>query len=36
MADLESLLARLLQNRVAFVVVGGFAAVAHGVSVIFC
>jgi hypothetical protein len=34
MPDLESLLERLVQNRVAFVVVGGFAAVAHGVSLV--
>jgi hypothetical protein len=30
--DLESLLHRLIQGEVEFVVVGGFAAVAHGVS----
>jgi hypothetical protein len=30
--DLESLLNRLIQGEVEFVVVGGFAAVAHGVS----
>jgi hypothetical protein len=30
--DLESLLSRLIQGDVEFVVVGGFAAVAHGVS----
>jgi hypothetical protein len=34
MPDLESLLERLVQNRVAFVVVGGFAAVAHGVTLL--
>jgi hypothetical protein len=34
MPDLESLLERLVQQRVAFVVVGGFAAVAHGVSLL--
>ena len=32
MPDLESLLSRLIQREVEFVVVGGFAAVAHGVS----
>jgi hypothetical protein len=32
--DLESLLERLVRSRVAFVVVGGFAAVAHGVSLL--
>lgn len=32
MPDLESLLDRLVRARVEFVVVGGFAAVAHGVS----
>lgn len=32
MPDLESLLHRLVQGEVEFVVVGGFAAVAHGVS----
>lgn len=32
MLDLESLLHRLIQGEVEFVVVGGFAAVAHGVS----
>jgi len=30
--DLESLLNRLIQGSVEFVIVGGFAAVAHGVS----
>jgi hypothetical protein len=30
--DLESLLYRLIQHDVEFVIVGGFAAVAHGVS----
>ena len=30
MSDLQSLLARLIDGRVDFVVVGGFAAVAHG------
>jgi len=30
--DLESLLTRLIQGEIEFVVVGGFAAVAHGVS----
>ena len=34
MPDLESLLERLVRNEVAFVVVGGFAAVAHGVSLL--
>jgi hypothetical protein len=34
MPELESLLERLLQKRAAFVVVGGFAAVAHGVSLL--
>jgi hypothetical protein len=34
MPELESLLERLTRNRVAFVVVGGFAAVAHGVSLL--
>lgn len=34
MPDLESLLERLVRRRVAFVVVGGFAAVAHGVSLL--
>ena len=34
MPELESLLERLVQNRVAFAVVGGFAAVAHGVSLL--
>jgi hypothetical protein len=34
MPDLESLLERLVRHRVAFVVVGGFAAVAHGVSLL--
>jgi hypothetical protein len=34
MPELESLLERLVRNRVAFVVVGGFAAVAHGVSLL--
>ena len=32
MPDLESLLGRVIQAQVEFVVVGGFAAVAHGVS----
>ena len=32
MPDFESLLNRLIQGEVEFVVVGGFAAVAHGVS----
>ena len=32
MPDLESLLNRLIQREVEFVLVGGFAAVAHGVS----
>lgn len=32
MADLESLLARLTRNRVRYVVVGGYAAMAHGAS----
>ena len=32
MPDLESLLHRLIQGEVEFVIVGGFAAVAHGVS----
>ncbi len=34
MPDLESLLERLTRARVAFVIVGGFAAVAHGVSLL--
>ena len=34
MADLDSLLARLIQGGVEFVVVGGYAAAAHGVSLI--
>jgi len=34
MANLESLLLRLTQHHVEFVVVGGFAAVAHGVSLL--
>ena len=34
MADLESLLERLIRHRVEFVVIGGFAAVAHGVSLL--
>ena len=34
MADLEGLLGRLLRERVEFVVVGGFAAVAHGASLL--
>lgn len=32
MPDLENLLARLIEQRVEFVIIGGFAAVAHGVS----
>jgi hypothetical protein len=32
--DLEGLLQRLLEHRVRFVVIGGFAAVAHGVSLL--
>jgi hypothetical protein len=32
--DLESLLERLIQHQVEFVVIGGFAAVAHGVTLI--
>ena len=34
MRSLESLIERLVRARVAFVVVGGFAAVAHGVSLL--
>ena len=34
MPDLESLLERLIRGQVEFVVVGGFAAVAHGVSLL--
>jgi hypothetical protein len=34
MPDLESLLARLSAAKVRYVVVGGFAAVAHGVSLV--
>ena len=34
MPELESLLDRLIQGRVQFSVVGGFAAVAHGVTCI--
>jgi hypothetical protein len=33
-ADLEGILGRLARHRVKFVVVGGFAAVAHGVTLI--
>lgn len=32
MADFEGLLARLIQQEVEFVVVGGFAAIAHGAT----
>jgi hypothetical protein len=32
--DLESLLARLIHYHVEFVIVGGFAAIAHGVSLV--
>ena len=32
MADLEALLKRLLEREVEFVIVGGYAAMAHGVS----
>lgn len=34
MQDLELLLARLIRHNVHFVIVGGFAAVAHGVTLI--
>ena len=34
MSSLESLLERLVRNNVEFVVVGGFAAVAHGISLL--
>ena len=34
MENLEGLISRLVSNRVDFVVVGGFAAVAHGVSLL--
>ena len=34
MADLDSLLTRLIQGHVEFVVVGGYAAAAHGVSLV--
>ena len=34
MNDLESLLKRLVDHRVEFVIVGGYAAVAHGVSLV--
>jgi hypothetical protein len=34
MADLDWLLARLIQGRVEFVVVGGYAAAAHAVSLV--
>lgn len=34
MDDLSSLLARLIQNQVDFVIVGGYAAVAHGCSLV--
>ena len=34
MADLDSLLARLIHGGVEFVVVGGYAAAAHGVSLV--
>ena len=34
MPELESLLGRLIQGRVQFSVVGGFAAMAHGVTLL--
>ena len=34
MGDLNSLLQRLIRHRVDFVVVGGYAAVAHGSSLV--
>lgn len=34
MPDLESLLQRLIEHRVEFVIVGGYAAVAHGVTLV--
>jgi len=34
MPDLELLLARLVEFRVRFVVVGGYAAAAHGVTLV--
>lgn len=34
MLDLEKLLKRLVANRVEFVIVGGYAAVAHGVTLV--
>ena len=34
MPDLESLLQRLIEHRVEFVIVGGYAAMAHGVSLV--
>lgn len=34
MQDMELLLTRLIQHKVNFVIVGGFAAVAHGVSLV--
>ncbi len=34
MPDLESLLSRLIRDKVEFVVVGGFAAAAHGVTLV--
>jgi len=34
MPDLENLLARLIRSNVDFVIVGGFAAVAHGVTLL--
>lgn len=34
MPDLESVLQRLLKHKVEFVIVGGYAAVAHGVSLV--
>lgn len=34
MSELESLLHRLIQYRLEFVIVGGFAAMAHGVTLL--
>ena len=34
MAEADSLLARLIRHRVKFVIVGGFAAVAHGSALV--
>lgn len=34
MADLEGLISRLIENEVEFVVIGGFAAMAHGATLL--